>query len=364
MSVTSERSWAVASSVGGAFVWAALACLSGLGFARLGIIELLFVFAPVVIVPLGLALGEALECTSGTPLDRWTRTVQPAAALLVVAALLRPPGIEAAALAIPYLCFSLLAALSAGTVLFQSGRQPVHRLLLQVAKLDLVIGSSWLVLSRSGLHLSPFQEPIVLLTAVHFHYTGFGLATIAAVTLRVAEQRRGRSIILRSAAILVAVLPFLIAAGFVFSLTLKLVSVAALSISVTVLAVGIVFLTIHLHSRIARIYLRAASAVVLLGMVLATVYAISDYLQRDWLVIPQMAATHGVLNGLGFVLLALLGWLIELDAAPLALESTPAEPKALTARKFAPLVRPLSSGRASLPTNEHPKFPALDFYDR
>ncbi len=32
---------------------------------------------------------------------------------------------------------------------------------------------------------------------------------------------------------------------------------------------------------------------------------------KDWLLIPCMASTHGLLNGLGFVMLGLLGWLVE-----------------------------------------------------
>ena len=47
------------------------------------------------------------------------------------------------------------------------------------------------------------------------------------------------------------------------------------------------------------------------GMGLAATYAISDVLGKDWLLIPRMASTHGVLNGLGFVLPGLLGWLVE-----------------------------------------------------
>ena len=32
---------------------------------------------------------------------------------------------------------------------------------------------------------------------------------------------------------------------------------------------------------------------------------------QDWLVIPRMASTHGLLNALGFSLLGILGWVIE-----------------------------------------------------
>src|SRR5258705_10869009 len=46
---------------------------------------------------------------------------------------------------------------------------------------------------------------------------------------------------------------------------------------------------------------------------LAGIYAVSEYLHKDWITIPGMANSHGLLNGLGFVLLTLLAWLMELD---------------------------------------------------
>jgi len=42
--------------------------------------------------------------------------------------------------------------------------------------------------------------------------------------------------------------------------------------------------------------------------------AIGDWLEQDWLVIPRMATTHGLLNALGFCLLGLLAWIVEFSA--------------------------------------------------
>lgn len=46
-------------------------------------------------------------------------------------------------------------------------------------------------------------------------------------------------------------------------------------------------------------------------ILLAAAYAIGDFFHRDWLLIPRMASTHGLLNSVGFVLPGLLGWLTE-----------------------------------------------------
>ena len=53
---------------GGAAVWAGMAVLARMGIARIGAIELIFLFAPLVIVPLGMELGRMLGaagCGSG-----------------------------------------------------------------------------------------------------------------------------------------------------------------------------------------------------------------------------------------------------------------------------------------------------------
>src|SRR5262249_46384444 len=46
---------------------------------------------------------------------------------------------------------------------------------------------------------------------------------------------------------------------------------------------------------------------------LAGLYAFSEYRHRDWITLPAMANSHGLLNGMGFVLLGLLGWVLELQ---------------------------------------------------
>jgi len=155
------------------------------------------------------------------------------------------------------------------------------------------------------------QEPVILLTAVHFYFTGFATAILAGTLSAFAQRRNQWSQFLRSVIVLVIFVPFLTAAGFVFSPTLKVAAVFVLSISVAALAAFRLSFAAVLHNSSARGFLRASSASVIAGMAQAGVYVLGDYLYRDWLLIPPMASTHGVLNGLGFVMLGLLGWLVE-----------------------------------------------------
>jgi hypothetical protein len=50
-------------------------------------------------------------------------------------------------------------------------------------------------------------------------------------------------------------------------------------------------------------------------MLLVVPYALGDFLQSSWLPIPIMIRTHGILNGPGFLLLALFGWSLESTSA-------------------------------------------------
>jgi len=52
--------WTRNSALFGSLLWASLAAAAGCGRGPLGIIELLFLFAPLVVVPLGLALAQAV----------------------------------------------------------------------------------------------------------------------------------------------------------------------------------------------------------------------------------------------------------------------------------------------------------------
>ena len=95
--------WEQVSALYGAFAWAALAWRAGNGRAPLGVIELLFLFAPLVIVPLGLALGRMVSPLKYRFLDALVRFLQPVAAGLSVASFWLAPGWLAGMFAVPWL---------------------------------------------------------------------------------------------------------------------------------------------------------------------------------------------------------------------------------------------------------------------
>ena len=314
--------WAAVSATAGAAVWAGTAVLARMGIARLGAIELLFLFGPLVIVPLGLELGCVLGC--GGWLLELARRLQPAGAALAVVAMWLPPGRRAGVAAGGWFLICLLVAGSGfvdmaralwadaggGPFDYRSGQVRATRVVMGVARIDLAVGGAWLVTSRLGMRPMGIQEPIGLLTVVHFHFAGFATAMIGAAMLLFAE-RRGKYPWLKHLVFTVGALPIVVAAGFVISPALKMVAAVLFSASVAGLAIFLRVLGRKAENATARILLQLAAGAIFAGMLLSGMYAVADNLGSDALTIPQMARTHGILNAMGFCLLGLLGWLVE-----------------------------------------------------
>ncbi|MGC1646801.1 MAG: hypothetical protein WA741_13300, partial [Candidatus Sulfotelmatobacter sp.] len=81
--------WATGCATAGAAAWAGMAVLARMGIARVGGLELLFLFAPLVVVPLGMELSRAIAGTSA--LHELARRLQPLGAALAVVAIWLPP---------------------------------------------------------------------------------------------------------------------------------------------------------------------------------------------------------------------------------------------------------------------------------
>jgi hypothetical protein len=359
-----QGAWNSIFSLCGAAVWAAFATLAGFGRARFGIVELLFLFAPLVIVPLGLELTRRLAGTR----ERFDaiRILQVSATLAVAATFWLPPGRSAATLSALWLLQCIFMA-SRRFLNWWREERTAESMILNIAYADLVLGAAWLVLSRAGLRPMGFQEPIILLTAIHFHFSGFATALIATATFHEFESRGLRMPGLPTLIWLIALLPFVLAAGFVFSPALRFVAAISLSACVTALAMISWWIAGDWKSTPATVYLRIGTCAAMGAFSLAGIYAVSEYFKRDWITVPGMANSHGILNGLGFVLLALLAWLMELNQRA-AVETVSATQSQL---KRTPSKQPsIVFARSAANTNHRdlripsPDFIARDFYDR
>ena len=307
------------SALLGGIAWVGILAGSSRGGVPIGTIEQLFLLAPLVVVPLGLVLAAMPQRLGEDPLPyRAACFLQPIAAAGAVASFWFEPGIPAAVLAFGWFLVCGLVGFSGLIRLLQGKRFHAEELCFDVGLSYLPIGGAWLFLSRLGATMLGVEEPIKLLTAVHFHFTGFAVPLIAGATGRFLAKASPltRRLFRFVAAGVIGGTP-LIAAGFVFSPILKVVSVVFLATSLMALSGLMVFAVLpRVRHPIAKSLLVLSAASLVAGMALADAYAIGEFTGKFWISIPQMARTHGLINGLGFTLCGLMAWSLIQGEAP------------------------------------------------
>lgn len=300
------------SVIFGGIVWLITLTLAVKGQLKIGVIEQIFLLAPLVIIPLALPLVEAVDRPGPVQtLAGLAQVIQPFGAISAVASFLRPAGLAAAGLAGGWFVVTLLIALVGLVRPFSRGwRLQVEELCLDVGLLLLPIGGGWLVLSRLGANPLGFGDIIVLLTAIHFHYAAFAAPIITAMVGRalVAPPQTIQRLYRGVALGVIAGTP-LVAAGITLSPLLELIGAIILATSLTLLAylMGLVILP-TISDNLARTLLLVSAGSIVVGMLLTYAYAVGQFSGYDLINIPQMARFHGIINALGFALCGLSGW--------------------------------------------------------
>jgi hypothetical protein len=288
----------------GAAVWLALALASFAPRVHLGIIEVLFLLGPWIVVPLGADLVRGAGVSRSSAVR--DRMLFAAASLTTVSFFLdnRTVAVWFAS------AWVLVCAGFAGDGLrrfVNAGRKSFTQFCFAVGEGYLLVAGAWLVASRAGLQLLAFREPIVLLTAVHFHFAGFASAVLAGLTYERFRESRWKTA-LQPALAAVVCGPAILGLAFMLGPKVKLVAALLIALGQFGLAVGTVRAGIAAKNPGGRWLLFVAGGSVAAGMVLAVVWAIGEYPLEAFVNIRQMAEFHGVLNAIGFVVCGLLGW--------------------------------------------------------
>jgi len=296
------------ASILGAVAWMAVAAISWVGWVQLSAVELLFLLAPLVVVPLAISLIPPLDA-SGRILDRkdgfnWIILI---AAVLATRSFFLPTGPRAALLASTWFLVCGWFALEGLRRILRYRAQSFSQFCFAAGEAYLIVGGTWLVASRLGLQPLGFQEPIVLLTAVHFHFAGFLSAMFVGLTYeRLQESRWGKP--LQAALAGVVIGPGLLGLAFLAGPKLKLAAVMLIVAGQFGLAAGTIRVAASLEHFVGRALLFFSSTCVLAGMVLAATWAIGEYPLHPFVDLARMEKYHGVLNAVGFGLCGLIGW--------------------------------------------------------
>ncbi len=258
-----------------------------------GKIPLLFAFW--VLVPFAAASVPSLRFVA--QLGPWVGW----AALLASAALGMEAGIGAGILAAPWLlfCFAL------GWIGLKSNWPTA------IGCLYLTVGGSWFWADRAGLNPMGFDDAIVRLTALHFHYAGFALPLLCGLMMRATNSRLGlwaalgtvTAVPLTALGITTTHLhwgPFLeTTAAVLMSTSGVLAGIWLLSHAIwPVSGAGRKQGATTMWSRSARIAMGISGLAFLVAMGLALGYGLRSYFSAWALPIDYMRALHGSLNGL------------------------------------------------------------------
>jgi hypothetical protein len=288
------------NAAAGALVWLVVAVMGLAGRGPFWIIEVLFLLAPLVLVPL--ALGR-LELDLGR-----LRLAQLPAALTATAAFLLPRGALSAGLAAAWLAFTLLLGTRGLRRLQRPGLSDAAEVAITAALLFLPVGGGWLVVSRLGLTPLGFEEPIVLLTAVHFHHAAFTAPVLAGLTLRALRPSLPRRLLVAG---VISGTPIL-ALGITASRSLELLGTVILAASLGGLAVVLLSRFVPgASTALAKGLFAVAALSSLLAMTFALAYAWGQFGGRPLVSLSQMARFHGPANALGFGLCGLLGFTLD-----------------------------------------------------
>jgi hypothetical protein len=285
-------------------VWTALAVASFSPSVHLGIIEVLFLLGPWIVVPLGADLVRGGGNSKSSAVRDCALI---AAAGLTTVSFFLDNRTAAAWFASSWF---LVCAAFAGDGLRRfvtAGTKSFKQFCFAAGEGYLLVAGVWLVASRAGVQFLAFREPIVLLTAVHFHFAGFASAVFAGLADEAFIGRRGRRL-LRVALLAVVLGPGILGLAFLLGPKWKLAAVLLIALGQFGLAGSMVRVGTAASNGIGRSLLFVAGASVAAGMILAAVWAIGEYPLQAFVNIRQMAEFHGVLNAVGFVVCGLVGW--------------------------------------------------------
>lgn len=302
-------------------------------------IDVLLAAGPVVVAGLGLTVVDRVLGDQTPTAVRAARAAQPLGAAAAVISLTMPEGAGAGAVASLWLAVCVCATVGGVALVgwVASGdasavelvRWPLAIVTMAVALGFLTVGGAWLVVSCLGLRPFDLSTDIVRLTAVHFHYAGFGMALLAATGLACADWMASRvALSLGSVAAIAG--PPIVALGFVADSALAQVG-GAVVVTVAAWAIGFgtfLLATSSTQARVVpswerglaqwagRILLVLSALSPVLPMLLAVQWALAQHVSVPALSVHDMANTHGVINGIGFVIGGLAGWLLAGVTSP------------------------------------------------
>lgn len=262
--------------------------------------------AILILVPLGLRIQLMLGCIAGgKALQAPLFKLLPIGMLAAVVSFI--PG-WTTNLAWLWFGSSLLIAMNGLVlILFQSPRDKVT-FSVGVSNLFLLVGALFFAFSRNEITVLGFESEIILLTAAHFHFAGYALLLFTGLIANRSEFSNISSSISHIVVGSIIVGVPTVAIGITWNPIVEVVG----SVILVLGTIGLAAMQLKLSSYDAYVAIRGgmitSSVSLMAAMVMAMFYAVDQFVEGQWLPIPLMVFTHGLLNSIGFSLIGLASW--------------------------------------------------------
>ena len=289
-------------------VWAIVAAVAWrVDDATLDMPAVLLLFGQLVIVPLGLGLLDGGGPRIAVALHRGGRVGVRIGGVAALAALALPRGEISAAVAALYLLPVLAIALAALLRFVTDDRRDMRGVADTAAAGFLFVGAVFFVIHRQGIAFGGMPEHILQLTAVHFHFTGYGLGLMAGALAGRSPRIGGIGVAVLVGGMIVTPI------GFLTVPAIQALGAILVVAALLLVAVGTVMVLGRIGSGAARRVLFVSSVFAWLVGGMAAVYAISEAFGRPAIPLVAMAALHGTFAAMGVVFCGLLGWRLAQD---------------------------------------------------
>ncbi|AOZ90397.1 hypothetical protein BK049_17740 [Bacillus xiamenensis] len=212
-------------------------------------------------------------------------------------------------LALGWLFYTMILALFGFIRFLKRGIHPLHELMIDGALMYIALGGLWFWLYTADIQVMTFSPMIVLLTAIHFHYSAFFIPIFYGLLGR---QRKEETILYKIGGWLILLSPMMIAVGISYSRLFDTFSVILYVIALYLY--GILCMKTRFRSTAAK-GLVVFSSIILMGTIaLSLLYSAGMLLRVTYISIDQMIWFHGSINASMVILPGLIGWLIERPA--------------------------------------------------
>ncbi|MDG4656324.1 YndJ family protein [Ectobacillus antri] len=190
--------------------------------------------------------------------------------------------------------------------LIQRGIRPLQEFAIDIGLLYLVLGGFWFYAYIANIQVMHFTSIIVLLTAIHFHYSAL---LIPIFTGFLGRKFHTSSNLYTYTAWSVIVSPMTIAVGITYSRVFEFIAVLAYMFGLYMYSIMV--LRTPFQRNVAKVLVSISALVLIFTISLSLLYAYGRAMHQVTISIDAMIFFHGLMNTIGVVTPAIIGWFLE-----------------------------------------------------